>query len=356
MDIRVTREQGVRLDEALEALLGVEPYLAYANFPPIARREGAALSLHRRRWRNAANTAGVFVARDAHERPMAAVALARREFESQHLGLTIAGAEAPAAVPEEHQRLAALRRLYHAALEALHAEGFQHLTAVSSTQDRAACWVLQEMGGFHVGTKISWMQELTGRDQKHDLPSSLRIEMYDRAQIPTLDPASWRRLYEWSGKAFDRGPFVFDLNVPYDRAMGIYQVWTHKALAGEWADVLLVVRDGGEIVAFHSMMRLQDLSEAAGVCIVGRGIGGTLPGYRGLFTALQKQCSAVRPLGASYLENETQTATIQAINVFGKLGHHCLRSIATFHMPLDRRGSGGQSGAATAQQKPERLR
>ena len=49
----------------------------------------------------------------------------------------------------------------------------------------------------------------------------------------------------------------------------------------------------------------------------GRGIGATLPGYRGLFTALQKECAAVRPLGASYLENETQSSTIQSIQVGG---------------------------------------
>jgi hypothetical protein len=83
------------------------------------------------------------------------------------------------------------------------------------------------------------------------------------------------------------------------------------------------------------MLLLPDMSEAAGVGIIGRGIGATLPGYRGLFTALQKECAAVRPLGASFLENETQTATIQSIQVFGQLGHQCLRSTASFHMRLD---------------------
>jgi hypothetical protein len=84
------------------------------------------------------------------------------------------------------------------------------------------------------------------------------------------------------------------------------------------------------------MMLLKDLSEAAGVRIVGRGIGASLPGYRGLFTALQRECAVTRPLGASFLENETQSSTIQSINVFGKLGHRCLRSTASFHLRLDR--------------------
>jgi hypothetical protein len=42
-----------------------------------------------------------------------------------------------------------------------------------------------------------------------------------------------------------------------------------------------------------------------------------------------------RPLAAHFLENETQASTVQTINVFGKLGHHCLRSTAAFHMRLD---------------------
>ena len=76
----------------------------------------------------------------------------------------------------------------------------------------------------------------------------------------------------------------------------------------------------------------------AGVALVtggGRGIGASLPGYSGLFTALQKECAARRPLGAGFLENEAQTSTVPSIHVFGKLGHHCLRSTASFHMRLD---------------------
>jgi hypothetical protein len=42
-----------------------------------------------------------------------------------------------------------------------------------------------------------------------------------------------------------------------------------------------------------------------------------------------------RPLGASYMENETQVATIGSINVYAKLGFRYLRSTATFHFRLD---------------------
>jgi hypothetical protein len=41
-------------------------------------------------------------------------------------------------------------------------------------------------------------------------------------------------------------------------------------------------------------------------------------------------------LGAGFLENETQTATLPTINVFGRLAHFCHRSTATFHLRLDR--------------------
>jgi hypothetical protein len=335
MSVRISQERGTQLATPALTLLSAEPYLAYANFRPMASREGAVVALHLERWKQAANGLGVLVARSEDGAPLAMLRLAHREFESQHFGLPIAQIEAPAGVADETVRLPALRALYRAACDNLRQAGYQHFTALASAQDRVACWTLQETGAFHVGTRISWMQPLTGQRIPHDLPAPLRIELYEKADIPKLSPAHWQRLLDWTKEGFDRGPFVFDLNVPRDRSTGLYGVWTEKALSGEWADVLLVVRDGDAVVSFHSMLLLPDMSEAAGAGIVGRGIGATLPGYRGLFTALQKECAAVRPLGAGFLENETQTATIQSIQVFGKLGHQCLRSTASFHMRLD---------------------
>jgi hypothetical protein len=346
MHVRTERESGRRLADTARTLLSQEPYLAYANFQAMARRDGAVTKLHLERWKEAADGLGVLVARDEEDTPLAMLRMAHRAFESEHFGLRIAQMEAPAGVADEGVRLPALRALYDAACVQLREAGYEHLTALASAQDRIACWTLQESGAFHVGTRISWMQPLTGQPSDHDLPAPLRIELYEKADIAKLSPAYWQRLLTWTRDGFDRGPFVFDLNVPRDRSTGLYGVWTEKALSGEWADVLLVVRDGDEVVSFHSMLLLPDMSEAAGVGIVGRGIGATLPGYRGLFTALQKECAAVRPLGAGFLENETQTATIQSIQVFGKLGHQCLRSTASFHMRL----SGGRESGAGGRQ------
>lgn len=343
MRVQIAIEEGPRLEEALQALLPVEPYLAYANFPPIARREGGLLPLHLERWRAAAGALGVLVARGDRDQPLAALGLEHREFESTHFGMSMAKIEPVAAVPQEEPRLAALRALYSTAYSTLRERGYDHLSAAASTQDRVACWVIQEVGGFHVGTKISWMQPLTGQRQGPALAGGLRFEVHERPKMATLEPAAWRRLHAWCAKAFDRGPYVFDFDVPHDRAAAVYRVWTEKAMTGEWADVLVVVRDRDEIVALHSMLLIEDLSRAAGVRIVGRGIGATLPGYRGLFTALQRECAALRPLGAEFLENETQASTVQTINVFGKLGHRCLRSIASFHMRLAERGVVGRT-------------
>ena len=105
-------------------------------------------------------------------------------------------------------------------------------------------------------------------------------------------------------------------------------------MRGEWADAVLIARDGAEVVAFISMLRLDDVSEAADAVVCGRGLGATLPEYRGLFTAIQREMVAARPLGASYMENETQVATIGSINVYAKLGFRFLRSTSTFHLRL----------------------
>jgi hypothetical protein len=106
-------------------------------------------------------------------------------------------------------------------------------------------------------------------------------------------------------------------------------------MTGDWADAVLLVWDRSEIVAFISMLELPDVSREAGAVVCGRGLGATLPEYRGLFTAIQREMITARPLGASYMENETQVATIGSINVYAKLGFRYLRSTATFHFRLD---------------------
>ncbi|HYD47020.1 MAG TPA: hypothetical protein VEB21_01665 [Terriglobales bacterium] len=336
MQLRCGPEQGDSADEALTTILSSEPYLAYANFAPFRRRSGALQRLHHRRMRQAADGSGLFVARDAAGRPLAALALAPRLFDSAHFASRMARADAPVAVDGGERRLAVLRGLYRQAIEAMRAAGFQHLSFNCSSHDRAACWVLQELEAFYVGTKITWMQTLDGRARTQPIEKGLRLETYPADRLP-LQPAScWQRLHRWSAQAFDRGPFVFDLSFTRERAMALYQVWTERAMTGQSGDVLLVVKnDSGEVVAFHSVMKLGDLSDAAGHGVLGRGIGGTLPEHRGLFTALQQECAATRPLGADFLENETQSSTVASIQVFGKLGHQCARSTATFHLRLD---------------------
>jgi len=320
----------------LEELLAAEPFLTYATFAPIGQRPGAAAALHRRRWESDAREARILVARSPGGRAVAALRWHRRTFESDHFSMAMAGVEAPLAMGDDAERLAALVVLYRALFADLRARGFEHVAAHASTQDRAACWAAQEAGCFHVGTRITWMAPLDGKPlAASELPDGLRIELFVGPAIADLDRTCWRRLHEWSGRAFDRGPLIFDAAVSRERAATVYQVWTEKALTGEWADVLLLVFDRDEVVAFNSMRPLPDLGEAAGVGILGRGIGASLPEYRGLFTALQKECAFQKPLGASFLENEAQAATIGSIRVFGRLGHHCLHSTASLHCRLD---------------------
>jgi hypothetical protein len=337
-EIRVAPAEGAALEQALAALLPAEPELAYANFAPIAARAGAAVSLHHGRWCGAAGVVAALVAYDASGRPLAAIRLEDRPFESEHFGLRMARIEPPIGVRAPGLRLAALRALYRAAFERLAASGHVHVAARASTRDRAAPWVLQECGAYHVDTQVSWMCPLTGEPYDEALPGRLRHEVHDRESIRALPHASWKRLAEWSASAFDRGPLVFDWTLDAKRASQIYRVWTERVMTGQWADVILLVREQDEIVAFISMLHLPDVSEAAGCVVHGRGLGATLPEYRGLFTAIQREMIARRPLGASFMENETQVATIGSINVYARLGFRFLRSTSTFHRRLDLRG------------------
>lgn len=322
------------LDSVLASLLGVEPELPYANFLPIAERRGAAQALHRERWRSAQGRVAAWVALAADGRPLAAVYADERPFESQHFGMRAVKLEQPIAVVDPQERAEALDALYRTAVADLRGLGVEHVAARASTRDRAANWALQANGLFFVDTQVSWMCPLAGTPHDEALPPGLRIEVHDRRSLPEIAPRHWRRLADWAAEAFDRGPFVFDRTVPYEQAKAIYRVWTERMMAGEWADATLLAFHGDEAVAFISMLELPDVSEAAGVRVCGRGLGATLPGYRGLFTAIQREMIARRPLGAAFMENETQVATIGSINVYAKLGFRYLRSTASYHARL----------------------
>lgn len=326
---------GAALEAALGPLLASERELAYANFAPVAAREGAAQALHRRRWLDPHERVATLVAQDGAGRPLAALRLEGRPFESEHFGLRMARIERPLGSPDPARRLAALRPLYRAAFQRLAGDGYVHVAARASTRDRATPWVLQECGAFHVDTQVSWMCPLTGAPHDEQLPGRLRHEIHDRESVRRIPPGSWKRLAEWSALAFDRGPLVFDFTLDPDRAAQIYREWTARVMTGRWADQILLVREAEEVVAFISMLHMPDVSEAAGAVVHGRGLGATLPEYRGLFTAIQREMIARQPGGARFMENETQVATIGSVNVYAKLGFRYLRSTATYHRRLD---------------------
>ncbi|HKJ25404.1 MAG TPA: hypothetical protein VKB65_11315 [Myxococcota bacterium] len=333
MALCVTEEAGPAAARALDALLPEEPHLEYANFRPVAARPGAAVALHRERWL-AGDAVALLVARDG-DAPVAALRLAERPFETAHFELPMASLSLPVAPPEPAARAAALGPLYAAALERLRGAGFRHVAARVSTRDREGAWAAQDAGARWVDTQVSWMCPLSGVPHDEALPGRLRIESHGRESVGALPEASWRRLADWGGEAFDRGPLVFDRTLPAERARAIYREWTARVMGGEWADAVVVALDGDEVVAFISMLELPEVSRAAGEKVCGRGLGATLPEYRGLFTAIQREMIARRPLGAAWMENETQSATIGSINVYAKLGFRYLRSTCTFHARLD---------------------
>ncbi len=330
MSWQVIEATGEALEAALETLLAEEPHLEYANFRPIAARGGAAAALHRERWRVAdGRIACLVVLEDG--RPRAALRLAERPFESRHFGLRMARIDPPVATDDPPARALALAALYRAGVARARDAGWEHLAARCSSRDREAAWSAQEAGGRWVDTQVSWMCPLTGADHAADPSAERRIEVCDRNALAALPEDAWKRLADWGGDAFDRGPLVFDLSLPHARARQIYSEWTTRVMRGEWADAALLAFDGSEVVAFISMLELPDVSAWSGEKVCGRGLGATLPEFTGLFTAIQREMIRQRPLDAAWMENETQAATVGSINVYAKLGFRYLRSTSSFH-------------------------
>jgi len=333
MHVTATLEDAEALSSAAAELIACEPHVPYANFAPLTGRADSLLRIHRARL---AGASAAIVARDAGGRPLAVAALDRRPFESNHFGIEMARIDQPLATDDVNARASALEMVYRAALELAGERGYRHLAARASTRDPAAGWVLQRLGATHVDTQVSWMATLDGERRGTPPAPSLRVAALEREELAALPPTAWRRLGEWAREGFDRGPLIFDFDLPRETSQTLYAAWTDKVMSGEWADAALVAFDGDEVVAFISMLTIDDLSEEAGAVVCGRGLGATLPDYKGLFTALQHEMVAVRPLGAAFMENETQVATVASINVYAKLGFRYLRSTSTFHLNIDR--------------------
>lgn len=328
-------ETGADLAEALAALLPAEEDLAYATFAPIAARQGAAVALHAARWQRSRDALAALVARDADGRPLAAARLDGRPFESQHFGLPMAAIDAVAGVPDTARREPALDALLAAALACAREQGIAHVALRASARDVAASRAAQRLGLLHVGTQVSWMLALDGNP--HDgLPPGFALETHEPAELTRSDPATWKRISEWGARSFDRSPYAFDASLPPARSLAVYQVWTEKVMRGEWCDQLVLVRHQDEVVAFISHQLLRDVSEAAGVGVIGRCLAATLPDYRGLATACVREISARRPLGASYLEGETPVTTFGTVNLFARTGFRYLRATSHYHRRLDR--------------------
>jgi len=327
-------ESSDQLAASLDELLAVEPHLPYANFPPVAAKTGAAASLNRQRWL-APTSLGVVVARDTKGRPQAAVRLENRVFESAHFGIRMAKVDRPLGVADRVARTEALRAALQHAFATLRTMGYVHVAVRASTADRAACWVAQELGAFHVDTQVVWMGDAPGIRKPQQLPPGVWLEVYDGERLDVLSDLPWAQLLAWSSQGFDHGPLVFDHTLPYERAVQVYYEWTKRAMTGEWADAVVVARNDEGIVAFASMQRIEDLSAAAGAIVVGRGLAATLPEYRGLFTAIEHEIEAAQPAGAQYIENETQVATVGSVNVYAKLGCRYMGSTNNYHRRLD---------------------
>jgi hypothetical protein len=334
MRVRVRAEEAERLADALAALLPAEPDLAYANFPPLAGREPALFALHARRFAAPGGLA-VLVARDGADRPLACARLEPRAFDSQHFGLAMASVERPLAVADPALRHEALAALYGAAFARLAELGVAHVALRASSDDAAAGWALQQAGAFHVGTQVHFVRALDGEAAPAP-PADVRLEALSAEALRGLEGPFVKRLVEWSGRAFDHGPFPFDATLPRERSLSLYQTWMERVFAGEWADGAMAARVGGEVVAVIPMKLVADLSEAAGARVFGRSLAATLPGYAGLCTALMREMIARRPFAADWMEGDTPVTTLGTINMFAKVGFRYLRATSVFHRRLER--------------------
>jgi hypothetical protein len=220
-------------------------------------------------------------------------------------------------------------------LDAEHARalGVEHVAVRASSHDVAASRAAQRLGAHHVGTQVSWILALDGHP--HDpLPPGFDLETHAAASLVASESSTWKRIAEWGARSFEHSPYAFDASLPAGRALDVYRVWTEKVMRGQWCDEVVLVRHAGEVVAFISYQRLRDVSDAAGVGVVGRCLAATLPDYHGLCTACVREISARRPFGASYLEGETPVTTLGTINLFAKTGFRYQRATAHFHRRL----------------------
>lgn len=326
-------ESGAELGRAIDALLALEGDLPYANFAPLRVSPPALAHLHAARWRACDQTVATVVSRDAAKRPLVALRLERRPFESQHFSRPIAVVPPPVGIAETAIRQSALDAALPVLIETARKQRIAHLVVRVSARDIAGTRAIQAVGGRYTGTQVSWMLDLDGRPHR-GLSEGFHFEFHSPESMARITPSATRRIVDWAGHAFDHSPFAFDAALPGDLAVGLYGEWIKKVFAGEWCDGVMLVRYAGEVVSLISIQVLADLSAAAEAVVIGRCLAVTLPGHQGLASACVREMVTLRPLDAAYLEGETPVTTLGTVNLFARLGFRYLRATSQFHLAL----------------------
>lgn len=265
-----------------------------------------------------------FLANDEQGSLALCVALPAR-FESSNLGIKTA--RITRLLAWGPNAAAMLERSLQGTVTSLAGQEFRLVLASCDDADEPAARSLLDCGFAGTGTRLTYVYRRDPRSRP-DLPRlTYRVRP---ARCGDLEQVM-RLAGTVRGSQFHRIP-----GLDPSRIRRLYQEWARKALAGEFADGMLVAVRGDDPVAFLSWKGLDDVELATGRHVAGRGLGAADPDASGAYV-----CVAARALivvsyegefeGGEFDIDSTNRTVVRIVQRFGLTPAHSTR---TFHRLL----------------------
>jgi ribosomal protein S18 acetylase RimI-like enzyme len=243
--------------------------------------------------------------------------LARLDWESNHFGVSAARLVSAELTDEALSAMLQLARR----------QRIQLLVWPATTGQDVSRELLDEFNGALVDRKATFSKTLPGVNPRGEPPRPT-----DPPVIEYTSPTVSSALSELAVAAGAYSRFRVDPRIPQERFEAMYRVWIERSVAGELADVVLVVPVDQKRDRTEQLSGMISLSQSGGVASIGLvAVAATMRG-RGIGSALMRAAHGwMRDRGAQEARVVTQSANVGACRLYERSGYRLSRVQPYFH-------------------------
>lgn len=272
------------------------------------------------------------VVEDGHGRVSGWTAARPRPWESEMLGVDTWVTSAVATMVDHPEGDAVTAAALDELVQLAGARGAQLVQLRVDAEDAATLAVAQQAGFAIWECSLAYLNDAE-RSCPAQFPPPPGVELTrHRGDIrDQVDPADWealiRRTLRW-----DYSHLRSDPRVPVEGAIRLYRAWVEKILTGEFADRVVLAKQGDRTIGYYSLHLDDGFAARTGVPLCTQSLSAVTSESRGVFGALLADACDHAALGARWAEFPTQTANLPIlVNLNRHRSLRLVRSSYTLH-------------------------